>query len=180
MRQFRRWKRLWRSSLTRSHKRTSIEPWRSCRSGTTNALKPEGTRVSCVCYQYKCPYEKSLQTYLMILVKAFTHIHLYIYIYIYIYMFNLAIHLTHQALVIRTVGSMWKLKITDIFLSNRSSRISKFNSTKSFGLSKCSIYVKILWIGAASQLFADNISGSVMHRFKVRIIFAIRPAFLSS
>ena len=30
----------------------------------------EGTWVSCVYYQYKCPYEKSLETYLMILVSS--------------------------------------------------------------------------------------------------------------
>ena len=53
MRQLRRWKRLWRRSLTRSHKKTSIGPSRSCWNGTTNALQPEeitskGTRVSCV------------------------------------------------------------------------------------------------------------------------------------
>ena len=56
MRQLRRWKRLWRRSLTRSHKRTSIGPSRSCWNGTTSALQPEeitsnGTRVSCVYYQ---------------------------------------------------------------------------------------------------------------------------------
>ena len=56
MRQLRRWKRLWRGSLTPSHKRTSMGPSRSCWSGTTNALQPEeisskGTRVSCVYYQ---------------------------------------------------------------------------------------------------------------------------------
>ena len=56
MRQLRRWKRLWRWSLTRSHKRTSMGPSRSCRNGTTSALQPEeitskGTRVSCVYYQ---------------------------------------------------------------------------------------------------------------------------------
>ena len=49
MRQLRRWKRLWRRSLTCSHKRTSMGPSRS-------ALQPEevtskGTRVSCVYYQ---------------------------------------------------------------------------------------------------------------------------------
>ena len=60
MRQLRRWKRLWRRSLTRSHKRTSMGPSRSYWNGTRSALKPEeitskGTRVS------------------------------YIYIYIYIY-----------------------------------------------------------------------------------------------
>ena len=54
-------------------KRTSMGPSRSCWNGTTSALQPEeitskGTRVS-------CEYEKSLETYLMILV--------YIYIYIY-------------------------------------------------------------------------------------------------
>ena len=35
MRQLRRWKRLWRRSLTRSHKRTSIGPSRSCWNGTS-------------------------------------------------------------------------------------------------------------------------------------------------
>ena len=53
MRQLRRWKRLWRRSLTRPHKRTSMGPRRSCWNGTTSALQPEeitskGTRVSCV------------------------------------------------------------------------------------------------------------------------------------
>ena len=53
MRQLRRWKRLWRRSLTCSHKRTSIGPSRSCWNGTTSALQAEeitsnGTRVSCV------------------------------------------------------------------------------------------------------------------------------------
>ena len=56
MRQLRRWKRLWRRSLTRSHKRTSMGPSRSCCNGTTSALQPEeitwkGTTVSCVSYQ---------------------------------------------------------------------------------------------------------------------------------
>ena len=56
MRQLRRWKRLRRRSLTRSHKRTSMRPSRSCWNGTTSALQPEettskGTRVSCVYYQ---------------------------------------------------------------------------------------------------------------------------------
>ena len=54
MRQLRRWKRLWWRSLTRSHKRTSMGPSRSCCNGTS-ALQPEeitskGTRVSCVYY----------------------------------------------------------------------------------------------------------------------------------
>ena len=51
-----RWKRLWRRSLIRSHKRISMGPSRSCWNGTTSALQPEettskGTRVSCVYYQ---------------------------------------------------------------------------------------------------------------------------------
>ena len=51
-----RWKRLWRRSLTRSHKRTSIGPSRCCYNDTTSVLQPEdspskGTRVSCVYYQ---------------------------------------------------------------------------------------------------------------------------------
>ena len=79
MRQLRTWKRLWRRSLTRSHKRTSMGPSRSCWNDRTSALQPgeitsNGTRVSCVYYQQKYPYEKCLETYLMILV--------YIYIYI--------------------------------------------------------------------------------------------------
>ena len=56
IRQLRRWKRLWRRSLTRSHKRTAIGPSRSCWNGTTSTLQPEeiiskGTRVSCMYYQ---------------------------------------------------------------------------------------------------------------------------------
>ena len=56
MRELRRWKRLWRRSLTRSHKRNSMGPSRSCWNGTTSALQLEeitskGTRVSCVYYQ---------------------------------------------------------------------------------------------------------------------------------
>ena len=41
MRQLRRWKRLWRRLLTRSHKRTSIGPSSSCWNDTTSALQPE-------------------------------------------------------------------------------------------------------------------------------------------
>ena len=63
MRQLRRWKRLWRKSLTCSHKRTSMGLSRSCWNGTS-ALQPEeitsmGTRVS---------YKKSLETYCVLLV----------------------------------------------------------------------------------------------------------------
>ena len=53
MRQLRRWKRLWRRSLIRSHKKTSMGSSRSCWNGTTSALQPgeiasKGHRVSCV------------------------------------------------------------------------------------------------------------------------------------
>ena len=73
MRQLRRWKRPWRRSLTRSHKRTSMGRSRSCWNGTTSALQLEGitskgTRVSCVCYQWKYSYKKSLENYRMHLV----------------------------------------------------------------------------------------------------------------
>ena len=56
IRRVRRWKRLWRRSLTRSHKRISMGPLRSCWNGTTSALKLEeitskGTRISCMYYQ---------------------------------------------------------------------------------------------------------------------------------
>ena len=76
MRQLRRGKRLWRRPLTRSHKGTSMGLSRSCWNGTTSALQPEeitskGIRVSCVYYQWKCPYEKSLETYRMHLVWIF-------------------------------------------------------------------------------------------------------------
>ena len=51
MRQLRRWKRLWRRSLIRAHKRTSMGYSRSCWNGTTSVLPLEeitskGTRVS--------------------------------------------------------------------------------------------------------------------------------------
>ena len=49
IRQLRGWKRRWKGSLTRSHKRTSMGPSRSC-SNSTSTLQPEeitskGTRV---------------------------------------------------------------------------------------------------------------------------------------
>ena len=56
MRKLRRWKRLWRSSLTRSRKRTPRRPTTSCWNDKTSALQPKeitskGTWVSCVYYQ---------------------------------------------------------------------------------------------------------------------------------
>ena len=56
MRELRRWKRLWRRSLTRSQNKTSLGLHRKCWNMTTSALQPgeitsKGTRVSCVYYQ---------------------------------------------------------------------------------------------------------------------------------
>ena len=73
MRQLRKGKRLWRGSLTRSQKRTSMGPSRSCWYGTTRALQSEeitskGTWGDCVYYQWKYPYGKSLETFRMHLV----------------------------------------------------------------------------------------------------------------
>ena len=56
MRELRRWKRLWRRSLTCSHKRTSMGPSRSCWNCTTSPLQlqeitSKATRVLCVYYQ---------------------------------------------------------------------------------------------------------------------------------
>ena len=56
MRQLRRWERLWRRSLTRSHERISMGPSSSYWNGPRSWLHPEeitskGTRVSCVYYQ---------------------------------------------------------------------------------------------------------------------------------
>ena len=63
MRRLSRWKRLWRRSLTRSHKRTSMGPSRICCNGTTSALQPEeitskGTRFLCVLLSIKVPKRK--------------------------------------------------------------------------------------------------------------------------
>ena len=73
MRELRRWKTLWRRSLTRLHKRTSMGLSRSGGNVTSSALQQDeitskGTRVSCVYYQWRCPYEKGQETYLMILI----------------------------------------------------------------------------------------------------------------
>ena len=63
MRQLRRWNRLWRRSLTRSHMRIS----RNCWNDTTSALQPEeitskGTSSMCV-LSLKVPIQKCLETY---------------------------------------------------------------------------------------------------------------------
>ena len=62
MRQLKRWKRLWQRSLTGSHKRTSMEPPRSCCNHATSALQPEeitskGTSFMCV-LSIKVPIRK--------------------------------------------------------------------------------------------------------------------------
>ena len=59
-------KRLWLRSSTRSHKRTSIGPSRSCWNGTKSALQPEEVTskrswVSCV-YYHVCTINKSTHT----------------------------------------------------------------------------------------------------------------------
>ena len=83
IRKLRRWKRLWCGSLTHSHKRTSMGPWRSCWNGTTSAVQPEvitskGTRGSCV-LSIKVPIRKMSGN-----LSYASHIYIYIYIYIYI------------------------------------------------------------------------------------------------
>ena len=80
MRQLRRWKRLWRRSLTRTHKRISMGHSRGCWNGTTSALQPEEitsqwTRVLCVYYIWKGLYEKSLETYHMYLIALWSGIY---------------------------------------------------------------------------------------------------------
>ena len=59
-----RWKRLWRRSLTRSHKRTSMGPSRSCWNSTTSVLQPEellrrGVEFH-VCTINKCAHTKKV------------------------------------------------------------------------------------------------------------------------
>ena len=72
MRQLRRWKRLWRRSLTRSHKRISMGPSRSCWNGTTSALQPEEINSKGISFMrvlsINVAIRKSLETYLMITV----------------------------------------------------------------------------------------------------------------
>ena len=83
MRQLRRWKRLWRKSLTRSHKRSSSGPSRSCWNSTTSAalqqeeITSKGTRVSCMYSQWKCSNEKKSGN-----LSYVPRIYIYIYIYI--------------------------------------------------------------------------------------------------
>ena len=70
MKELRRWKRLWQRSLTRSHKRTSMEPSRSCWNKCIAARGDylEGDKSFMCVLSIKVPKRKSLETYLMILV----------------------------------------------------------------------------------------------------------------
>ena len=54
MRQLKRWKRLWRRSLTHSHKRTLMGPSRSCWNGRTRALQSE--EIASKCFRVPCVY----------------------------------------------------------------------------------------------------------------------------
>ena len=56
------WKRLWRRSLIRSHKRTSIRPSRSCWNGTTSALQQETFVFSRGLEFHMCTINKSAHT----------------------------------------------------------------------------------------------------------------------
>ena len=80
MRQLRRWKRLWRRSLTRSHKRTSMGSSRSCWNGTTSALQP-GVITSRVYTINKSAHTKKVWK---LIYDPRIYIYMYIYIYIYI------------------------------------------------------------------------------------------------
>ena len=61
MRQLRKWKRLWRRSLTHSHKRTSMGPSRSCCNGRTGAFEPEEITSKGLEF-YVCTINKSAHT----------------------------------------------------------------------------------------------------------------------
>ena len=73
IRQLRRRKRLWRRSLSRSHKRTSMGPSRSCWNGTRSSLlqveiTTKGTRGHLCTINKSAHTKKSLETYRMHLV----------------------------------------------------------------------------------------------------------------
>ena len=90
LRQLRRWKRLWRRSLTRPHKRTFIGRSRSCWNGTTSALQPEEiTSKSFMCVLLiKVPIRKKVwklfnDSRMNISQNMFTHTHTPRYMVIY-------------------------------------------------------------------------------------------------
>ena len=82
MRQLRRWKRLWRRSLTRSHKRTSMGPSRGCWNSTSAFQRRRLLRRGLEFHE--CTINKSAHTKKVWKLIVCT---LYIYIYIYIYIY---------------------------------------------------------------------------------------------
>ena len=89
MRHLRRWKRLWRRWLTRSHKKTSIGPFRSCWNGTTSSwrrLHRRGLEFH-VCIINKSAHTKksgNLSNDPCMYIYGCVCVCIYIYIYIYI------------------------------------------------------------------------------------------------
>ena len=56
------------------------------------------------------------------------------------------------------------------------------NNIRSFGPSKCPVYVRLPWIGSPSQLIADKVSFSIIRCYKsamVQTIFTTRATFRS-
>ena len=89
MRKLGRWMRLWRRSLTRWHKWTSMWPSWSCWNGTTSALQPEEitskeTRVSCVLLSIKVPIQKKSGN-LSYAPRIYIYIYIYMRVCVYIY-----------------------------------------------------------------------------------------------
>ena len=66
MRQLKWWKRLWRRSLTRSHKRTSMGSSRSCWNCITSALQPEELQEFQVCTLNKSAHTKKKKIWKLI------------------------------------------------------------------------------------------------------------------
>lgn len=65
-----RWKKLWGGSLTRSDRKTSgggstISCWNGTIASQPGEITSKETRVPCVYYQNKCPYENCLEAYWM-------------------------------------------------------------------------------------------------------------------
>ena len=60
--------------------------------------------------------------------------------------------------------------------------VSKFrNDNRPFGSSKCLVYVRLLWIGSASQLIADKVTSVACYYKEVKIwtFFTLRATFCS-
>ena len=84
MRELRRWKRLWRRSLIRSHKRTSMGLWRSFWNGTTIAFSRRRLFRRELEF-HVCTINKSARTKkVWKLIVCSSCIYIYIYIYVYI------------------------------------------------------------------------------------------------